>query len=230
MTGVWRHWPGDVYKRQGLDHISATPPLPGKPQLFAGMNKPGQLLVHAGQVLALADGGRLICGYTVDEADFHRIEVTDDQKQRQFVQEVLGAGDGDDQAQLRISGRYIYSWGARWIAGYNLDNPGDYAWGPSDLEPTPGATGNLLLGRDYLVILNQPPDAGAWRMWAFWRAPASPSKPTDESGVLVYQQQLGDPHGIIAAEAVDGGVVYLDGDHTLHFLRGNRVPPALGAN
>jgi hypothetical protein len=213
----------------GLDHVSPTPELPGKPQLFEGMNKPGQLVIHAGQVLALAEGGRTLCGYTVDGADFRRFEVTDDQKQVQSVQMVLAAGDGDDQAQLRIGGRYIYSWGSRWLTAYNLDNP-ETSWGPpEDLQPTPGSTGNLLLGRDYLVMLNQPPDAGAWRMWAFWRAPV-PGKPTEETGALVYQMDLGDPHGIIAAEAVDGGVVYLDGDHTLHFLRGNRVPPALGAN
>jgi outer membrane protein assembly factor BamB len=216
-------------RESGLDHVSPTPELPGKPQLFEGMNKPGQLVIHAGQVLALAEGGRTLCGYTVDGADFRRFEVTDDQKQVQSVQMVLAAGDGDDQAQLRIGGRYIYSWGSRWLTAYNLDNP-ETSWGPpEDLQPTPGSTGNLLLGRDYLVMLNQPPDAGAWRMWAFWRAPV-PGKPTEETGALVYQMDLGDPHGIIAAEAVDGGVVYLDGDHTLHFLRGNRVPPALGAN
>jgi hypothetical protein len=219
----------DLYEAERdprLEHVNPTPELPGKPQLFQGMTKPGQLVVHAGQVLALADGGRFLCGYSIDAADFRPIRVTDEQGPH-ITQMVLPTGDGDDGTVLRIGGRYIYSWGPHWIAAYNLESP-DINWGPQDLM-APGSANTMLLGRDFLVMLNQPADAGAWRLSAFSRATVA-GKPTTESGLLVYQPELADPHGIVSMTAVDGGLVYLDGDHTLHFLRGNRVPPAPGAN
>ena len=73
--------------------------------------------------------------------------------------------------------------------------------------------------------------AAKWWSSAFLRAtPENPAVP--EIGALACQAALTDSHGIVSWQMIDGGLCYLAGDHTLHFLAGNQnpAPPTDSAN
>jgi hypothetical protein len=136
---------------------------------------------------------------------------------------VLPTGQHSDQVVLRIGGDYVYAWSPASIAAYNMDNP-QACWGPQATGDA-GVARQILLGRDYLMMLSAPgtdTQPAQWTLSAFSRALVS--DPPTESGLLVWQPKLSDPHGIAAWQPVDGGLCYLTGDHALHWLRGNPNP------
>jgi hypothetical protein len=106
-----------------------------------------------------------------------------------------------------------------------MDKPEIY-WGPQTI--TAGASSRqLLLGRDYLLVLSPGADGAdptaPWTMWAFARTLVT-DKAT-ESGLMVFEQPpVDEPNGITNIQAVDGGLYYLSGDHVLHYLKGNTHP------
>jgi hypothetical protein len=190
---------------------------PDKP--FINMTRPDQLLIRGGTILALTEDGVMLRGYSAQTGQLR--EYTQDSH---LAQMLLPTGEHTDEAQLAAGDKYIYTWGPSSIAAYNIEHPEEY-WEPRDLD-APGTARQLLLGKDYLVLLSQPPDAAgqpsAWSMSAFSRS-LVPGKET-ESGLRVYQQQLTDPQGIIAWQGIASGLCYLSGDHTLHLLQGNSNP------
>ena len=188
-----------------------TGPAQEDPMIFQNMGKPNQLIIADGQVLALCEGGDSVRGY-------------DDQTGRLRDGPMrLSTGDhNDDEIELGLSEGYLYAYGPRSVAAYNIENPQAH-WGPEEIKTT-DADPVLLMGSDYLILLEPPPSDGAassvWLLSAFSRT----RYPDGESGKKAYESTLDDPSGIVACQAVSGGVCYLAGDRTVHMLLGNRNP------
>lgn len=209
-----------------------TPASPDKPYLFQGMTQPDQLLIHAGQVLALCDSGTSLRGYFAEKAELREYLRTDSDGPI-VVQMILPTGEGDNQTQLLLGDRYVYAWGPRSIVAYNLEHP-EVGWGPRYMDNF-GTTSQIWLGKDYLLIFNAPASeaktaggASRWWIYAFSRAIAGEKPVPTESGVWVYQWRFSEPRGVIAWQGVDGGFCYLGGDHKLRMLLGNRKPGETG--
>jgi len=57
------------------------------------------------------------------------------------------------------------------------------------------------------------------QMLAYRRAPSANAK-ISESGEMDYAMTIQDATGVLGWRGVDGGLLYLTGNHQLHFLRG----------
>jgi outer membrane protein assembly factor BamB len=204
-------------KMQRLD--IHTDDMSGIGRAYQDMTRPDQLLVHARQVLAVAQSGRIVCVFSAETGQLREFRKAQAGGPRLLPMN-LPTGSGTNDTIIRIGGPYIYAWGNSSLVGYNLDNP-DIHWEPVALH---GANGEreMFMGKDYLLVMNEPPPGEAvpsWQMSAFSRLLVA-QNPPDESGLLVYQREIKNPAGITAWQPVDGGLVYLAGDRTLHFLRG----------
>jgi outer membrane protein assembly factor BamB len=187
---------------------------------FTDLVRPGQLLLHDGQILAIADGGASLRGYSAQTGALR--EYTQDSR---LTPMVLPTERHSDDVLLRIGGDNVYVWSGDSIVSYNTDNP-ELCWSAPNIG-APGTARQLLLGKDYLVLLNQSPatnDPPSWTLSAFSRAPVGDQ--SAESGLLVWQPTMTDPSGILSWQPVDGGFCYLAGDHTVHWLAGNLHPSA----
>jgi hypothetical protein len=185
---------------------------------FDAMRRPGQLVVSNNQILALCTDGKL--------RGFSAISG----QARTYIQDhnptemSLLTGQQSDQAAMRLGDRYVYIWGPAAVVAYDMEKP-EICWEPRPISAA-SSSRELLLGRDYLLVLSPDADgdsAAAWTMWGFTRTQV-PGKGS-ESGLLVYQQPpVKETHGITAFQAVEGGLYYLSGDHVLHYLKGNTHP------
>jgi outer membrane protein assembly factor BamB len=211
----------------------SSPAQVDSPLMFQNMNRPDQLLIHVGKVLALSDDGKFLRGFRAGTGEALQYYSHKDQD-TEAAPMVLSAGDGGQETHLRISGSYVYAWSENSIAAYNIDHP-DFSWAESNFDL--GLADDLLLGKDYALLVNHDqgisPPTDYWIL-AFSRAllPKAVNRPvTTESGLWVYPNgarpytpTASDPSGILAWQPVDGGLYYLAGDHRLHFLRGTRTP------
>ncbi|MGA2231204.1 MAG: PQQ-binding-like beta-propeller repeat protein [Tepidisphaeraceae bacterium] len=209
-------------------------------QPFMNMGRAGQVLVHGGSVFALSDQGRQLRAY-----DVHT-------RQEQIYKMLSGAAGrlptpvDMGKSVLQFGGSSIYAWNPRQVRVFSVLSLAD----PSPVErwerlipPECGDATQLLLGKDYLAVLScqtgpqsgKPQEASQaavkWWISAFMRA-TSDNPAVPEMGTLACQSLLADSHGIVSWQMIDGGLCYLAGDHTLHFLAGNQNPaaPADGAN
>jgi outer membrane protein assembly factor BamB/tetratricopeptide (TPR) repeat protein len=198
----------------------ADAPQGSDPQLFWNMNRPGQILVHSGQVLALCHEGRSLRGYDEQSGqvrDFDRETGARDTSSTEEVQKSL----------LCLSGKSVYVWNPRLTRSYDLESA-DQNWELRVVEQC--AADELLLGKDFLLLLSRPqhsqPIATEWWLCAFNRT--LPNKHVGgQNDDAVVQTVVTDPRGIVQWQAVDGGLCYLSGDHSVHFLQGKRnlAPP-----
>jgi hypothetical protein len=128
---------------------------------------------------------------------------------------------------LCLSGKSVYVWNPRLTRSYDLESA-DQNWELRVVEQC--AADELLLGKDFLLLLSRPqhsqPIATEWWLCAFNRT--LPNKHVGgQNDDAVVQTVVTDPRGIVQWQAVDGGLCYLSGDHSVHFLQGKRnlAPP-----
>ena len=211
----------DLFK-PAADHTLNSPrqfvdALPDKE--FDAMRRPGQLVISNNQILALCTDGKLR-GFSALSGSA-RTYIQDHSP----TEMSLLTGQQNDQTAMRLGDRYVYIWGPAAVAAYDMEKP-EISWGDPQTISAASSSRQLLLGRDYMLVLSPTTDgdsAAAWTMWGFARTQV-PGKGS-ESGLMVYQQHpVNEPHGISAFQAVEGGLYYLSGDHVLHYLKGNTHP------
>jgi outer membrane protein assembly factor BamB len=189
---------------------------------FESMKRPDQLAITDDQILALCADGKLR-GFSASSGEA-RTYIQD----HVSTEMSLSTGQQSDQTVMRIGDHYVYAYGPSAIVGYNLDKP-EISWGDPQTISAAASSRQFFLGRDYALVLSPASDgadpSAAWTMWAFART-LVPGKST-ESGLMIFDQPpVDEPHGITAFQAVEGGLVYLSGDHVLHYLKGNTHPAA----
>jgi outer membrane protein assembly factor BamB len=185
---------------------------------FEGMTLPGQLIVTDGQVLAICDEGRALRGYNAETGQMRIIP-----KGNMESEMMIPINNGTPQTVIQPAGAYVYAWNAKAMVAYNLENPARN-WENSFQDR--GDVRQVLLGRDYLVVMGRAPGdelAQAWTLTACLRA--TPTIPSGaESGRIVYTSSIQNAAGIVAFQMIDGGLCYLSNDHVLHTLKANRNP------
>jgi hypothetical protein len=136
---------------------------------------------------------------------------------------MIPINNGTPQTVIQPAGAYVYAWNAKAMVAYNLENPARN-WENSFQDR--GDVRQVLLGRDYLVVMGRAPGdelAQAWTLTACLRA--TPTIPSGaESGRIVYTSSIQNAAGIVAFQMIDGGLCYLSNDHVLHTLKANRNP------
>jgi outer membrane protein assembly factor BamB len=195
-----------------------VPPTPQQAgaEPFARMDQPGQLLVTDGQVLAIG----------IENGQYELFDYNAETGQPR----ILGNGETnlrldncDEKTVLQPAGAYVYAWCPKAIAAHNLENP---ALGWQQSFQGRADARQLLLGRDYLVVMGRAPGddvAQTWTLTAYLRS--TPTIPSGaESGRIVYTPSITNTAGIVAFQMIDGGLCYLSNDHVLHTLTANRNP------
>ncbi len=185
----------------------------GQAAPYNGGTGEDQLLVGEGRILSLSDNGQFI-----------RVNLLEN---GQPLAKPLATGANDWKTRLRRVGSWLYVVSPRTFKAYNLEKPAE-SW-----NPTEGSTRRLrdvFFGVDYLVAVDQPlarkaaPEPGdissSSVLLAFGRYSATPD-PEAQSGRLDYMVPITDRAGIVAWQPASGGIYYLAGDRTLHFLRGS---------
>ena len=233
----------DLYEVQTDQRLGkprgVTPQMQETLGLFRNMDQPDQLLIHGGLVLAVCQNGAYIRGYSEQTAQL-----------RQYHAPVNGTmaltteTTNDPQTSLAIAGEYVYARSHAAFIGYNIAHPW-VSWDTPDADaPTMEQARNMFIGKDAVVLLDEPQTAGVQTQLgadasgapSVEIAPAAGGAPSclvrifsrvdlpgrafaTESGVCFAHTDQTDPHGFLAWQAVDGGLYYLDGDHQLHVLR-----------
>jgi outer membrane protein assembly factor BamB len=176
-----------------------TQPLP---DMFVSMGEPNQLLIHGGQIIALSDNGGFVRIYDAQTGQFRP------------TSQPLSTFDRNPQMGFTISNGFVYAIGPQSAIAYNLENP-DVHWDSVRIRPTETRR-EPLIGSDYLVLLNASNDPESAT------ADLGVLSAINKGGALVFDWVVPDRHGIVACQAVSGGICYLSGDRSLHLLVGNR--------
>lgn len=199
--------------------------LDGNPR-YATSTLPDQLVIANGQILVVTDNGQMV-----------RVHSLADGKPQAEPRPLATGAPASPGVTLRALGSRVYIVNARGVASYNLDRAGD-AWGipPIPVDPPP-AVREVMIGQDYLVLLDQlsgpvNPNAGAdgagagarqaYRLLAHSRSPTKRSDGTMvESGRLDYYPIVTSSAGISSEwQGVNGGFYYRTLDRTVRFLKG----------
>jgi outer membrane protein assembly factor BamB/tetratricopeptide (TPR) repeat protein len=188
--------------------------LTGKPDVdppaFSGLNLPDQLLIQAGRVVALYDGGKFV-----------RVQ---DLASNQGAGNPLATRAETNNVWLRLVGPQLFIVHSKTMARYNLEDASDSGIAlEEDLDFTPHVH-EMLLGRDYAILVDYPiepgPDGSSLvRLLAYRRSPFE-AHSTHESGRLDDDPIINNAAHILSWQGVDGGLYYLTGDQKLHFLKG----------
>ncbi|HSV15552.1 MAG TPA: PQQ-binding-like beta-propeller repeat protein, partial [Tepidisphaeraceae bacterium] len=206
----WRNPPVDL----------STRPT-GEAMNFAGLNQPDQLLVRAGRVVALYDGGKFV---RVQDLSNRRIDPVTPAANPLATGADTTAGSAS--VALRLVGPRLFITNGRNLWQYNLASADDhYKTLLFDLDYPPRIR-ELFLGQDHAILLNEPVDRGPLgssfvQLLIHRRGPIGPGNAREASN-LDYYPQITDKSGIFAWQAVDGGMYYLSGDHQLHFLQARK--------
>ena len=227
----------DLYKPWGEKEIEAVAP-PGQAS-FLGLNKPDQLVICEGRILAVSDSGnadhageKYIRLYSLETGQPIMLNFAGGQQ----VERALSIGSKSADVALRVVGPRVYAVAPDAAICYDLDNPDDHY--PMFDQTTEGMAAQMcFIGQDYLLLLNaaaQLADANAAAAAPVAQAPAVSPVYTlygfsralrngKESGRLDYSAPINDPAGITPAwQPMDGGLCYLSADHKLHMLLGAR--------
>ena len=198
---------------------------------YFGCNQRGQLLIRNRQVIALEQNGRFVSVHSLEDGSLltHR-------SGGQNVPTLLTTGisqafngqSADVPVTLHLVGSNLYAYGPRSLLGYNLDDP-EKSWrSDTGMSISPNYR-TAIPTRDFLVMAGEPGtkkfvENAATRIYQlrFYKRTIPKETPGVEGGKLEQTHDLAEPAGIIAWQAVEGGLYYLSGDHTLHFLRGAR--------
>jgi hypothetical protein len=122
---------------------------------------------------------------------------------------------GQSNPEMRVVGSmlHIASQSPTRLVTYDLNQPG-WFWDGAGVEGLD--LRHVLVTRQHVSIIGEklpPRRNGAVRLMSFSRKP-------EVKGFLESMHDFIEPTGILAAQAVEGGLYYLAGDQKLHFLAG----------
>ncbi len=192
---------------------------------FLGADKPDQLLIADGRVLALSDNGQFVRMISLETLRTLRYFSPEAGRE---VDGMLKTATNQWNVSMRLVGAHLYLVSPTKLMAYNLDHL-EQSWpGSIDISTSPNVR-EAFIGKDFLVLLDEPGAAAGGilgggplnRLHAFSRAKLKDNADR-ESGLLVYSHNVSDKSGIVQWQAVEGGFYYLSGDQKLHFLRGAR--------
>jgi len=213
----------DLY-HPNLAQPKATTPLDASRQpIFANSIGSDQLIIAAGRIMAVSDGGKIVRLYALQTGEVIGTTLPTTPPNSMPV----GPG-GQVQPQaaghvgLLVAGTYMYAVGPEGVIAYNLDSLGN-RWVSSSV-PKP-AIARTIIDKNYLLAMcgvGSPMTINSWsRAIITTKAGA-----TIESGVAgaFGQSTLSDTAGISDMQAVDGGLYYMTADHKLKLVRGAHQP------
>ena len=230
----------DLYKPWGEKELEKVAP-PGQGN-FLNLNKPDQLVISEGRVLALSDSGNVDRGgekyirlYSLETGEPIMLNFAGGPQ----VERALSIGTKLNDVSLRVIGPRVYAVAPDAAICYNLDNPDDRYPMFDQTQAADGMGAQMcFIGRDYLVLLNPaaaPADANPPAPAAGPAAPPAVSRDYTffafsralrggkESGRMDYNYPVSDPAGITPDwQPMEGGLAYVAADHKLHLLLGAR--------
>jgi outer membrane protein assembly factor BamB len=213
----------------------------GNAAIYLGCTKPGQLIIRDNRILAIEQSGRFLVAHSLEDGSVlnHRDEhgtsiptelstniSTSTPQQQRDLQEV--------NVSLRVAGHYVYVLSPRNLIAYNMDDPATDQWRTDTMSINTNPNYKAAWPvRDFLLVLGEPPgdqaagnDVGAplcqLRVFDRRQIVDPNGGGSTEGGKLEYNQPVKDMSGITQLQPVNGGVYWLGGDHTLHFLPGSR--------
>jgi outer membrane protein assembly factor BamB len=209
----------------GMDSQNPQTPAPDQPQIFlnAARPEPHQLLIHSGRVFAIANSGKDIRIFSVDNGEPW-------QYRRDYSPpidcSVLPTQSTSGDVQLYISGNYLFALSPRSLIAYRLDPPGK-PWEASFDATKVTNYQQLLFGRDYLGLVDRPnPPATESnrpgnRVTLNFFLRRAKDLPDEESGLLIFDPEFQLTEDNLQLQAVDGGVAFFTG-RRIQFLMGAR--------
>ena len=187
---------------------------------FADCNKPGHLQIHGRHVLAVRDRGRFVSDHDLDTGKADNAHL-------------LSAGPGQGSLNpnaevtttLRVVGPNLYLIGPRSLMGYRLDPSGTDTWHSMSGDRARLDFRAAIPTRKFMLMISAPLSRHAEntsRIYdlQFYKSIELTDAARAIGGRVEQVATITEMAGIVAWQAVDGGVYYLDGDHKLHFLRG----------
>ncbi|HWE92613.1 MAG TPA: PQQ-binding-like beta-propeller repeat protein [Tepidisphaeraceae bacterium] len=146
LKDLYKPW-GDAPEKE----VQANAGLPP----FGGATQPDQLLISEGRILALADNGseKYVRVHSLETGQPVPLRYRSPQGD-QDVDRILSAGKSWS-VSLRVVGPHLYVVGPEAAISYNLDRPAE-TW-TSTVDP-PLNGGDVFIGQDFLVLLDQAPD------------------------------------------------------------------------
>jgi len=193
---------------------------PGR-RVYDGAVLPDHLLIQDGRVIVLSDEGQFVRMHSLQTGRLIRYPIGEGGRE---VEALLATGTQGWDTRLMVDGTYLYVMSPRTMLAYNLENPQQTWQGFND----PAASRNYrdaMIGSDYIVLLDAPgardgdgPPSPLYNLFAFSRTRTH----NGESGLLVLSPTIRERSGIRTWQGVEGGLYYLAGDRTLHFLGGIR--------
>jgi outer membrane protein assembly factor BamB len=178
---------------------------------YVGLTQPDQLIVHGGRLACLYDQGNLARGYDLSNVS----NPTNPKDTRANGMAVT----------MRMVGSRLFIQTPNEVWEYNLQDPTDLFEGNIGVEEFIPKVHTVLIGKDYVVSINDPVDRGPAgqpyiRLGVFRRLlhPGS----AREWGDFDYVPRISSPSGIMDWTGTDGFLYYLSKDNTLHILRGAR--------
>ncbi len=179
---------------------------------YVGLNQPDQLVIRAGRLVTLYDGGAYARGYDLSKnADPTNPDATQ---------------ANSNQVSLQLVGKRVFILTSSRMVQHNLEDAADHFTGDPNIVDYGPRARELWVGKDYAVVLYDPVDRG----------PAGSPLQT----LVAYRRELirnttreGDnadyvvpissrAAGITDWLPVNGGMCYLTKDGNLHLLRGAR--------
>jgi len=229
----------DLYKPWGEKEVEKIAP-PGQAS-FLNLNRPDQLVISEGRILAVSDSGNVdragekyIRLYSLETGEPIMLNFAGGQQ----VERALSIGTKSTDVTLRVIGPRVYAAAPDAAICYNLDNPDDRYPMFDQTQAADGMGAQLcFIGQDYLIVLNptspqgdvvppapappgaapQPAVSPAYTVFGFSRA----LRGGKESGRMDYNYSVSNPAGITADwQPMEGGLAYLCTDHKLHLLLG----------
>lgn len=187
----------------------------GQP-VYEGALLPEHLKIHDGRIMVLSDGGQFIRVHSLQTG--RMIRYPSGRRNRE-VEALLSTGNTDWRTRLVIDGSSLYCVSPRALVAYNLENPEQTWRGPND-PATTHSYRDVLVGQDYLVLVDAPGEGPSVNctLYAFSRTKTR----NGESGLMVHSPTVQERTPIMQWRGVEGGIYYLRGDRTLHFLPGIR--------
>lgn len=230
----------DLYKPWGENEVEKVAP-PGQGN-FLNLNKPDQLVISEGRILAVSDSGNVDRGgekyirlYSLETGETIMLNFAGGPQ----IERALSVGTKLSDVTLRVIGPRVYAVASDAAICYNLDNPDDRYSMFDHAQPGDGMGAEMcFIGRDHLVLLNPaaaPADANPPALPPGPAAPPQVSRDYTflgfsravrggrESGRLDYNYPVSDPAGITSDwQPMEGGLAYVSADHKLHLLLGAR--------
>ncbi len=187
-------------------------------QTYLSATGDDQFVIAEGRVFAVTDGGTQVRIHSLESGKLLRTNGG----QPMIIATGKTDPNSEEQAQVRVVGStmYIVSRKRALISAYRLE-PFDHMWDSGgtlgDVTPKQVLVGRdnvVAVGESYNVRRRQP---GNYKLLLYSRG----VKKGVETGALDFEPyKFVEPLGVLAWQAVDGGVYYLAGDHRLHFLAG----------